>query len=86
MRRLIPILALLPLLASCGEESQAKMKAAAEDLKTRTAEGVDQAQESISKAIAEFEQSSDETLSKIDDRSRSIATRRWRPARRLRPR
>ena len=37
-------------------------------VKTRTADGVGQAKEAISKAIAEFEQSSDETLSKIDDR------------------
>ncbi|MFN0006515.1 MAG: hypothetical protein ACKVXR_01305 [Planctomycetota bacterium] len=68
MRSLIPILALAPLLSACGEETQARMESAAEDLKTRTADGVGQAKEAISKAIAEFEQSSDETLSKIDDR------------------
>lgn len=68
MRSLIPILVLLPLLAACGEEAQARMESAAEELKTRTTEGVGHAKEAISKAIAEFEQSSDETLSKIDDR------------------
>jgi len=66
MRRLIPILAIAPLLFACGKESRAQMESAVEDLKTRTADGVDQAKESISKAIAEFEQSSDATLSKID--------------------
>lgn len=66
MRRLIPMLAIASLLCACGKESQDNMKATVADLKAKTADGVDQAKESISKAIAEFEQSSDATLSKID--------------------
>jgi hypothetical protein len=67
MRRLIPTLALLPLLGACEQESRAEMKATVADLKAKTSEGVDQAKESISKAVAEFQESSDATLSKIDE-------------------
>lgn len=66
MKKLIPILALASLLAACGKESQANMKSTVSDLKAKAADGVDQAKDAISKAIAEFEQSSDESLSKID--------------------
>jgi len=66
MKKLIPILALASLLAACGKESQAKMKSTVSDLKAKTAEGVDQAKDAISRAVADFEQSAEESLSKID--------------------
>jgi DNA anti-recombination protein RmuC len=66
MKKLIPVLALASLLAACGKETEAKMKSAASEVKTKTAEGVEQAKAAISKAVAEFEKTSDESLSRID--------------------
>jgi DNA anti-recombination protein RmuC len=68
MKPLLSLLATLPLLAACGQESQAGAGSNPNDLSSKASAAAQQAKSSIASGVAEFQKSSSDALAAIDQK------------------